>query len=454
MKNLYLIGVLAMFLFAQGMAQVAINNDNSQPDPAAMLDVKSSNKGFLTPRMNESQRNSILSPTIGLLVYQTDAPAGFYYFNGTVWMYMGTGEGQSLGSLGQGGGGHMIDADGNAYPTVKIGTQEWMAENLRVTHYRNGDLIPYVTSNATWTSTSAGAYCWYNNDPITYKIPYGALYNWPTVNDSRNLCPIGWHVASDDDWTALTTYLGGLSLAGGPMKTCVLWTSLNVGATNLSGFSGFPGGFRDDAGAYYFQGDMTYWWTSTATNSLSAWSRKLIYSSAYVSRVSEDNHTGFSVRCISTIPLTIGQSYQGGIIIYIDGTGEHGLIAATSDQSSAAQWGCYGNPIGNTYTAVGQGQFNTNWIVLGCLQSGIAARICDNLVLGGYSDWFLPSKDELNLMYKYRNIIGGFSNSSYCAYWSSSEFSAEFAWIQDFATGIHQYGYKNGTCFVRAMRAF
>jgi len=153
----------------------------------------------------------------------------------------------------------------------------------------------------------------------------------------------------------------------------------------------------------------------------------------------------------TSTPKVIGQSFGGGIIFYLDGTGQHGLIAATADQSASALWGCYGILIGGTATAIGTGQANTTAIINGCNTAGIAARICDDLVLNGYSDWFLPSKDELNQMYAQRTVIG---NLEYHSYWSSSEESVNYAWFQYF-NGSNQYNDpKNTNYFVRAVRAF
>jgi hypothetical protein len=151
------------------------------------------------------------------------------------------------------------------------------------------------------------------------------------------------------------------------------------------------------------------------------------------------------------LPFLIGQSYGGGIIFYIDGTGQHGLISATSDQSTGAQWGCYGTSIPGTSTAIGTGQANTTAIVAGCPTIGIAAQICDALVLNGYSDWFLPSKDELNQMYLQKTVIGGFANNYY---WSSSEYNANTAWYQSFDNGYQYSGNKAATHYVRAVRVF
>ena len=158
-----------------------------------------------------------------------------------------------------------------------------------------------------------------------------------------------------------------------------------------------------------------------------------------------------AIRAFST-SFTIGQSYRGGIIFYIDGTGQHGLISATSDQSTGAPWGCGGTTIGGTSTAIGTGQANTTAIVNVCTTAGIAASICNDLMLNGYDDWFLPSLDELNQMYLQRNVIGGFAT---LYYWSSSEYGSDYAWYQNFANGNQYYGAgKYGAFYVRAVRAF
>jgi hypothetical protein len=149
--------------------------------------------------------------------------------------------------------------------------------------------------------------------------------------------------------------------------------------------------------------------------------------------------------------IVIGDYYEGGIVFYLDGNGG-GLVCAESDQSSG-QWGCYGTSISGTSTGIGTGAANTAAIVAGCSESGIAARICNNLVLNGYSDWFLPSKDELNLMYQNLKLagIGGFADDDY---WSSSEGSSSYAWIRSFIDGYQYSNYKDDGSRVRAVRAF
>lgn len=141
--------------------------------------------------------------------------------------------------------GRLTDQDGNIYKTIQIGTQTWMAENLKVRTYRNGDFIQNIQDSATWYNTITGATCWFNNDSTNFNCPYGKLYNYYAVVDSRNLCPTGWHIPSNNEIILLSDYLGGLSAAGGKMKsTSSLWNSPNTGATNSSGFSALPGGLR------------------------------------------------------------------------------------------------------------------------------------------------------------------------------------------------------------------
>lgn len=190
------------------------------------------------------------------------------------------------------------DFDNNNYATVQIGTQIWMAENLKTTHYKNGAAITYPgTDNAAWQNNTTGAYAWYNNDEATYKNTYGALYNWYAVN-TGNLCPTGWHVPTDAEWTTLTTYLGGEGIAGGKLKATTLWNSPNSGATNSSGFTAFPGGNRYGNGAYFSIGYYGGWWSSTEVDTTSAWYRNMNYDNGNVNRFDNYKTIGFSIRCL------------------------------------------------------------------------------------------------------------------------------------------------------------
>jgi len=192
-----------------------------------------------------------------------------------------------------------VDIDSNIYPTVKIGDQWWMAENLKVTHYRNGDAIPNVSVNSSWTNLTSGGYCIFNNDQNNVAT-YGLLYNWYAVDDSREIAPSGWHVPSDEEWKTLIDYLGGELVAGGKLKETgtTHWNSSNEGATNESGFAALPGGYRDDGGTFYYLGNYAYFWSSAEYSSNYAWYRRLGYYSAYVYRGSYDKRHGVSVRLV------------------------------------------------------------------------------------------------------------------------------------------------------------
>jgi uncharacterized protein (TIGR02145 family) len=201
--------------------------------------------------------------------------------------------------------GTITDQEGNVYKTIVIGTQEWMAENLNTSIYRNGDAIPTNLDNAAWQSTTSGAWAYYNND-ASYACPYGKLYNWYTCVDARHLCPTGWHVPTDAEWTVLTDYLGVESVAGGKLKTTGtieaasgLWYSPNAEATNSSGFSGAPGSYRTSSGEFiYYVGSYVLWWSSSEGVSGNAWNRGLQYINGSALRYLDPKPFGFSVRCL------------------------------------------------------------------------------------------------------------------------------------------------------------
>ena len=201
-------------------------------------------------------------------------------------------------------GGTVTDIDGNVYHTVTIGTQVWMVENLKTTKFNNGSTIPLVTDNDPWYNLTTPGYCWYNNDAAANKNTFGALYNWYVVNTGK-LAPTGWHVPTEAEWTTLTTYLGGETVAGGKMKstgTTVagtgLWYDPNTGATNESGFTAVPAGYRDIYGPFNGIGSNGYWWSSSGYDTYYAWHRGLYYSYGGVYRGAGGKNSGFSVRCV------------------------------------------------------------------------------------------------------------------------------------------------------------
>lgn len=201
--------------------------------------------------------------------------------------------------------GKVKDRDGNWYKTVKIGDQWWMAENLKTTHYNDGILIPNVTDNSEWSALTTGAYCFFLNDEANKK-DHGALYNWNTVSTGK-LCPKGWHVPSDAEWTILTTFLGGESVAGGALKATGtieegsgLWRDPNAGATNLSGFTAIPGGVRNADGSFRDIEGLAHWWSSTEESEYSgaAWNRFIGYGGISVGRDCHAKSDGMSIRCL------------------------------------------------------------------------------------------------------------------------------------------------------------
>ena len=194
----------------------------------------------------------------------------------------------------------VTDIDGNVYNTVTIGIQVWMVENLKVTKYRNGDPIANVTDNTAWKGLTTGAYCWYGNDAAN-KVTYGALYNWYAVNDSRNIAPVGWHVPTEAERDMLDNFLGGASVAGGKLKEAGTshWGSPNTGASNSSGFTALPAGYRiSGTGAFDKLTWHTYLWSSTQDDATTAFRRQLKFDSEGVATFYSDKKSGFSIRLV------------------------------------------------------------------------------------------------------------------------------------------------------------
>ena len=191
------------------------------------------------------------------------------------------------------------DIDGNEYHIVKIGTQVWMGENLKTTKFNDGSSISLVSYNAEWENLNSDGFCWYDNDSISYKNAYGALYNWNAINTGK-LAPIGWHVASDEDWATLITYLGGDTVAGGKLKEkgTSHWAVPNIGATNESGFTGIPGGYRQTDGKFFEIGQSLNLWSSTNATSDNDYFRGIGYNYKSITRGTYNKRCGFSVRCV------------------------------------------------------------------------------------------------------------------------------------------------------------
>lgn len=210
-----------------------------------------------------------------------------------------------------------IDADGNVYNIITIGTQVWMKENLKTTKYNDGTSIPLVTDTTEWSGLTTPAYCWYNNDPDQYKNTYGALYNWEAVNTAK-LCPTGWHVPTDAEWSTLENFLieNGYNYNGSTsdnkiakaMAGTAYWNSSLTEGTpgnndyqsfrNKSGFTGLPGGSRANDGKYSLVGQYGLWWSASEDFTYYAWYRSVYYDLGDVLRAYDFKLNGYSVRCL------------------------------------------------------------------------------------------------------------------------------------------------------------
>jgi len=284
--------LLSMILLnaALGYSQVAINTDGSSPDSSAILDLTSINKGFLLPRMTTVQITGISTPAAGLLVYNTDS-SDFYGYNGNKWISLwNTGD-----TLADWYCGNPITdfRDEQSYTTVQIGTQCWMAENLNI-----GTIIN--SSNQTDNDTIE-KYC-YGNDTTNCET-YGGLYQWNemmqyvTTEGAQGICPTGWHLPTDAEWTDLKDLLG--ATAGGELKETgtAHWSPPNEGATNSSGFTALPGGYRFTDGSFYGLASLAYFWASRE-NASYALSYILHFDTWNMDRGFNLKADGFSVRCI------------------------------------------------------------------------------------------------------------------------------------------------------------
>jgi len=194
----------------------------------------------------------------------------------------------------------VIDIDGNVYRTVKIGAQVWMAENLKVAHYRDGSPIPNIQDDEEWSRLEEGAYGLTPKDPADYKATYGCLYNYYAVDDSRGLAPEGWHVPTASEWRELMAYLGGEATGGGKMKDVRsrLWKIVPSGSSNESGFSALPAGGRGRRGEIGEVGYYATWWSSTSEDALQAWHWGLHPDKSGFRYNPGHKASGFSVRCV------------------------------------------------------------------------------------------------------------------------------------------------------------
>jgi uncharacterized protein (TIGR02145 family) len=249
------------------------------PATSAKLEVSSTNQGFLPPRMMYAQMNAIANPVAGLTVYCIDCD-GIQVFDGGSWK-------NSAG---------VASAAQTVYPTIKICNQVWSGKNLTVSRYRNGDIIPEVTDPTAWAALTTGAWCWFLNDSVTYS-KYGKLYNWYAATDPRGLAPLGWHVPSDADFNTLA---GCVESDGGKLKQAGTsnWIAPNAGATNSSGFTSLPAGYRNAGGGFAQITGEAYMWSTTAVNATTGRITNLHYAFNLILNGGYNKALGASIRIV------------------------------------------------------------------------------------------------------------------------------------------------------------
>jgi len=289
-------------------AQIAINNDGSNPNSSAVLDLKSTNKGFLIPRMSQTQIAAISNPANGLQVFNTDdSKLYIYVLANNQWKEVQYGSGLITPVFTC--GNSLIDTrNGQSYNTVQIGTQCWMGENLNI-----GILIP--SANIQTNNDTIEKYCY--NDNITNCTTYGGLYLWDemmqyvTTESTQGICPEGWHLPSDNEWKTLEMALGmsqkDADTSGfrgtdesGQLKEAgtTHWYSPNTGATNSSNFTALPGGYRYDNGTFLGLGNYGILWTTTQDSDSTAWSRRPCFVHSELGRFSYVKSYSCSIRCL------------------------------------------------------------------------------------------------------------------------------------------------------------
>ena len=251
--------------------------------------------------INPTTANNFTSDSLGTGIFNSSVtkilPDSVYYLRAYATNSIGTAYGNTRSFTLK--GLIVLDNDGNYYHFVAIGSQVWMVENLKTTLLNDGSSIQLQEDNTKWNNLTSSGYCWYNNDFLANKATNGALYNWYSVSTGK-LCPTGWHVPTDVDWTTLTTHLGGELAAGGMLKEKSLdyWKVPNTGATNETLFTALPGGYRMESGESINSGNYGYWWSSTSVNTTVAYCRYMYYGSKAVTRSFVSKQYGLSVRCI------------------------------------------------------------------------------------------------------------------------------------------------------------
>jgi len=388
MKNVVTFLTLILLSGISVFSQVGINTDNSTPDPSAMLDLKSANKGFLPPRIGLTSNNTaspVTAPSVGLLVYNTATAGtppnnvipGYYFWNGTYWTPLAVPQGES---------GQTLRNDGN----------NWVANSLL---YNDG------TNIGIGTITS-------------HKFTVAG-----TMETVRLIGPGTWGETAklnfgDGDYVSISEDIDDKLLIHAAGRTAITGGNVGIGTTTPSQMLTVAGMIQTTSGGIKYP-DNTIQTTAAVANNIH----------------------------------TIGESYGGGIVFYVYDNEQHGLIASTADQSTGVLWyngsNIYCNRIRNDGISIGR--INTDSIIGKQGLGTYAAQICAQYLGGGFGDWYLPSKYELNLLYQQKAVVGGFGNTTY---WSSSEQDAGHTWSQFFFNGNLAYGLKTSIFYVRAIRAF
>jgi uncharacterized protein (TIGR02145 family) len=327
--------LLIVLIFSMQLASAQnIGIGTNTPDSSALLELNSNSKGFLPPRMTTAQRNTIVNPAVGLQIYNTTTDCVEIFGKGKWHAMFCIPVDTTL----------ITDIDGNSYSTVKICNQTWMAKNLDVARYRNGDIIPQVTDPTQWANLTTGAWCWYNNDSSNGAV-YGRLYNWYAVNDPRGLAPEGWHVPSDGEWNIFIKCVdpnsdtSGVflqtSIGGGYLKEVGYnhWSYPNIGATDNFEYTAMPSGMREIDGTFSAMSYLGLWWSNTQLNQNESYKRGVGFNDSGFGRDVFNKKWGFSVRCVKDAPAP--STLNNGLVAYYpfngnandeSGNGHHLLI--------------------------------------------------------------------------------------------------------------------------------
>ena len=373
------------------------------------------------------------------------------------------------------------DIDGNTYNTVQIGGQCWTKENLKVTKYSDGSTIPLDNSGGTagngsgqtWSTLKTGARTVYGHDNNNLST-YGYLYNWYAASDSRNICPSGWHLPSDEELTTLTTYLGGSTVAGGKLKaTGTTHWSNNAGASNASGFTALGSGFRSAGSEFSNIKTGTFFWSSSSKSTVNAWQLFLTDNDNLTRRDSSRNENGFSIRCVKDVvnntpcpgtptvkdidgntynTLQIGEQcwtkenlkvtkYNNGSTIPLDNSG------GTSGNGSGQTWSTLKTGARTVY-----GHDNNNLSTYGYLYNWYAASDSRNICPSG---WHLPSDEELTTLTTYlggSTVAGGKLKATGTTHWSNNAGASNASGFTALGSGFRSAGsefsnIKTGTFF-------